>query len=238
MIEVTRGIHRLGGKRHNFYLVAEGGRATVIDSGGSRELPALESGLASLGLGLDAVEAILITHAHTDHIGFARRASERGISVRAHEGEVGYVRDRSQGSQIGPRDVPLWSPRIWLFLAEMIRSGAERGYPVPNVEAVRDGEVLDLPGRPRVVATPGHTAGHASYYLEDRKVVFSGDALVTMDLLSRSRGPLLLPEVFHHDAALAAESLDRLEALDAEVLLPGHGDVWHGDVAEAVAAAR
>ena len=167
MEQVAEGLYRLGRKHHNFYLIVEGGQATVVDAGGSRELPLLEAGLAALDLTLDRVEAVLITHAHTDHIGFARRVSERGVSVKVHEAEAAYAMDGSAGSQVGTTDFPLWKPRAIVFLAEMIRAGAHRAYRLSNVETVTDGERLDLPGRPRVVATPGHTAGHASYLLEN-----------------------------------------------------------------------
>jgi len=235
---VAEGVYRLGRKRHNFYLVVEGGAATVIDAGGSAEFGLLRSGLGALGLTLDAVEAVAVTHAHSDHIGFAALASGRSIPVKVHEHEAAFARDRSAGSQVGMGDVPLWKPRVWLFLVEMVRAGAHRAYPVPGVETAADGDVLDLPGRPRVVATPGHTAGHACYVLDDRGVLFSGDALVTTSFLRRHRGPHLLEDAFHADPGLARRSLARLEGLGTDLLLPGHGDPWRGPIDEAVALTR
>jgi glyoxylase-like metal-dependent hydrolase (beta-lactamase superfamily II) len=235
MHEVAEGVYRLGAKRHNFYLVTEGGRATVVDAGGSAELRRLQRGLGSLGLALEAVEAILVTHAHTDHIGFAAEASERGVPVKVHDDEADFVRDRSKGSQVGIRDLPLWNPRAWVFLLEMVRAGAHKAYPVPSVETVADGERLDLPGRPRVLATPGHTAGHAAYVMGERGVLFSGDALVTTGILSRAAGPQLLAPVFHHDPEAALRSLNRFADLGTTLLLlPGHGEPWHGPIADAV----
>ncbi|MDJ0497479.1 MAG: MBL fold metallo-hydrolase [Acidimicrobiia bacterium] len=238
MEQVAQGLYRLGRKRHNFYLLADGGRATVVDAGGSRELPLLEAALAALGLSLDAVEALLITHAHTDHIGFARLLEKQGISVKVHEDEAAYAMDGSAGSQIGPTDVPLWKPRVIAFIAEMMRSGADRGYRLKNVETLTDGQKLDLPGRPQVIATPGHTAGHASYLFGDRKALCAGDVLVTDGLIRGGFGPQLMPDIFHHDAAMTRESLDRLSGLDASLLLPGHGAPWRGSMAEAVRRAK
>jgi glyoxylase-like metal-dependent hydrolase (beta-lactamase superfamily II) len=238
MEQVAEDLYRLGRKHHNFYLIVEGGRATVVDAGGSREFPLLEAGLAALGLTLDRVEAVLITHAHTDHIGFARRVSERGISVKVHEAEAAYAMDGSAGSQVGISDFPLWKPRAIVFLAEMIRAGARRAYRLSNVETVTDGDRLALPGQPRVLATPGHTAGHASYLLEDRKALCAGDALVTDGLIRGQPGPQLLPEMFHTDPARARASLENLAGLDADLMLPGHGRPWRGPIAEAVARAR
>lgn len=238
MEQVAEGLYRLGRRHHNFYLFIEGGRATVVDAGGSRELPLLEAGLASLALTLDDIEALLITHAHTDHIGFARRVSDRGIVVKCHEGEAAYVADDAAGSQVGISDLPLWKPRAIAFLVEMVRAGADRAYRLSAVETVTDGERLDLPGRPRVVATPGHTAGHASYLMEQPRALCAGDALVTDGLISGRRGPQVLPEMFHADVATARESAEILAGLDADLLLPGHGPPWRGPIAEAVAQGR
>ena len=238
MEQVAEGLYRLGRKHHNFYLLAEGGRVTVIDAGGSRELPLLEAALTALGLSLDSVEAVLITHSHTDHIGFARLLEKQGISVKVHEDEAAYAMDGSAGSQVGPTDIPLWRPRVIAFIAEMMRAGADRGYRLKNVETLTDGEKLDLPGKPQVIATPGHTAGHASYLFPMRRALCAGDVLVTDGLVRSGFGPQLLPDIFHHDAAMARESLDRLSGLEAELLLPGHGAPWRGSMAAAVQRAR
>jgi glyoxylase-like metal-dependent hydrolase (beta-lactamase superfamily II) len=146
--------------------------------------------------------------------------------------------DATAGAQIGMMDVPLWRPRVMAFMAEMIRAGAERAYRLPHVETVRDGEQLDLPGRPRVIATPGHTAGHASYLLAERRALCAGDALVTNAIVRGGFGPQLLSDVFHHDAAQARASLEHLAGLDVGVLLPGHGRPWRGPISEAVEQAR
>jgi glyoxylase-like metal-dependent hydrolase (beta-lactamase superfamily II) len=234
---VAADVYRLGRRRHNFYVVVEGGRVTVVDAGGSRELGLLLTGLGTLGLDLDAIEAVLLTHAHTDHIGFAAEVAAAGIPVKVHEDEAAFAREPTAGTQVATGDLPMWRPPVILFLAEMVRAGAHRVRPVSGVETVRDADVLDLPGRLRVVATPGHTAGHAAYLLPDRRVLFSGDALVTLDLITGATGPRLLPGMFHRDALQARGSLSRLAALDARLLLPGHGAPWHGPIAEAVRSA-
>jgi glyoxylase-like metal-dependent hydrolase (beta-lactamase superfamily II) len=123
-------------------------------------------------------------------------------------------------------------------LFEMIRAGAHRAYRVRNVETVKDGERLDLPGRPRVVATPGHTNGHAGYLFESYRVLCSGDALVTDGVITRRTGPQLMEKRFHADPVQAKASLEILARQDADVILPGHGPPWRGSPAEAVELAR
>jgi len=88
----------------------------------------------------------------------------------------------------------------------------------------------------------GVTGGVAGRENRDRAaragVVISGDALITGHLTSPVSGPQLLPRWFDHDRGAAAESLRIIGELDADILLPGHGPIHHGSVAEAAATAR
>ncbi len=93
---------------------------------------------------------------------------------------------------------------------------------------------LDLPGHPTPIFTPGHTSGHCAFHLPDRGVLITGDALITQDPLTRAIGPRLLHKAFNHDQAGAVRSLSRLLELEADVVAPGHGELFHGSPAEAV----
>jgi glyoxylase-like metal-dependent hydrolase (beta-lactamase superfamily II) len=98
--------------------------------------------------------------------------------------------------------------------------------------------VLDVPGKPRAVHTPGHTDGHCALLFESRGALFVGDELCTWNPLTGTRGPRLMPKVFDVSYAQCVESLARIEPLDAALILPGHGDPWSGTPADAVARAR
>jgi glyoxylase-like metal-dependent hydrolase (beta-lactamase superfamily II) len=94
---------------------------------------------------------------------------------------------------------------------------------VQSVDSLKQEDAtLDLPGRPRVIHTPGHTAGHYSVALPERGVLLSGDALATFDYVTGNRRVGLHPLNDDRDIALA--SLDRLAAVEAETLLPAHGE--------------
>ena len=81
--------------------------------------------------------------------------------------------------------------------------------------------------------TPGHTPGNAALYFEDRLAVISGDTLITHNPLTGRTGPQVMPSGFNGDTAQALASLSALEDLNAEIILPGHGDPWHGPVSQA-----
>ena len=65
-----------------------------------------------------------------------------------------------------------------------------------------------------------HTAGHSAFLLEDRSVLFSGDALVTLDNVTGRAGPQ--PIRWNEDDDQAAASYKRLRDVEAGVVLPGH----------------
>jgi glyoxylase-like metal-dependent hydrolase (beta-lactamase superfamily II) len=95
-----------------------------------------------------------------------------------------------------------------------------------------------VPGRPRVVFTPGHTYGHSSLHLPDRGVLLAGDAVVTCDIYTGRSGPRVVARAATADSALALRSLDAIEATGAETLLTGHGEPWTAGAASACARAR
>lgn len=76
------------------------------------------------------------------------------------------------------------------------------------------------------------------FHIRERGLLFTGDGLATMDLLGPSTGPQMLERRFHLDADQALASLSRIEALEADLLLPGHGRPWNGTPASAVALVR
>lgn len=239
MIEVGEQIYRLGTAHHNFYVVIEGGKTTVIDAGCSKEWPKLEEGLASIGLGPGDVEAILVTHAHADHIGFGREAAGAEIEVRVHIDEEPRALGTYEGRKAATvTDLPLWRIGTWRFLGALLRAGIMSQPALDSVTTMQDGENLDLPGSPRVIHTPGHTEGHVAFHLPSRSVVFTGDGLATRNVFGSSEvAPQMMPDTFHLDPVMARRSLERISGLQADLVLPGHGEPFHGSPAEAVAAA-
>ena len=238
MHQVGDGIYRLGTAIHNFYVIAEDGKATVVDAGCSKELPKLEHGLVSIGMKLDDVEAIILTHAHADHIGFAAEANAAGTEVQTSEIEGPIATGEREGDEMKVQQLPLWKLGTWRFLIGLLKVGVTKAARVKSVVTFKDGDVLDLPGSPKVVYSPGHTIGHASFYLPQSKTLLTGDALGTRDLLNHRDGPpQLSPDVFHTNPAQYRATLENLSALDTELILPGHGSPYHGQIAEAAKTA-
>jgi glyoxylase-like metal-dependent hydrolase (beta-lactamase superfamily II) len=129
------------------------------------------------------------------------------------------------------RPIPLLS-FLWFGLTH----GMFRIPPIKEVSSFGDGATLDVPGSPRVIAVPGHSAGSAALHLPDRDTLFIGDAIVTKAVTTGRTGARLSPFSSDPDQALA--SLARLEGVEAGLVLPGHGEPWTAGVAAAIDEAR
>jgi glyoxylase-like metal-dependent hydrolase (beta-lactamase superfamily II) len=232
--EVAPGVYRFGADRVNWYVVADeaGERLTVVDAGLPTNWEMLVEGLADLGYGLDDVAALVCTHGHPDHIGFAERLRSTGVTVYGHEAD-GDLFDSDGGSV--PRDLlhNLWRPSVLTYFVGVFRAGGASIDPLMAFEPMADGQVLDVPGEPEIRHVPGHSPGQCALVLSDRGVVLAGDAIVTMDLRYRDRtGPQIPFVAVDHDRA--RESVSRLEDLGEVTLLTGHGEPWTGQAADAV----
>jgi len=237
--EVTDRVYRLGAELVNWYIVEDGGKLTVIDAGNPNQYDQLPAAVLGLGLTMDDIEAIVLTHAHGDHLGSSAKIKETsGASVHVHhddaalargeahrEYERHYVRDLHHGFA--------WKS-LWFFLT----GGATKAPPVLELVEFDDRETLDLPGNPRSIFTPGHTDGSSCLELTDRKALFTGDALVTLSIVTGERTPRIMPGSFNKDSELSLSSLNELNGSNADLVLPGHGEPFAGKVSEAVAAAQ
>jgi len=241
--QVGEGVFRLAEGLVNCYLIEDGGEVTVIDAAWPRSWDALQGAVADIGRSPSDVRAVVLTHGHPDHLGSAERARRSwGVPVMAYRGEVERVKGRARGSSpfsLVPVLLPqLWRPSAFGFVLHATARGFLTPTWVGEVAAFDDGEELDVPGRPRAVFTPGHTEGHTSFHLPERGVFLAGDALLTLDPLTREEGPRLPPDSLNTDSDQARNSLDRLADIEAEMVLPGHGDPWKDGLPAAVERAR
>lgn len=160
----------------------------------------------------------------------------------AYRGEVQRVKGRSKGSSpfaVVPSLLPrIWRPGTFGFVLHASAHGFLIPKWVGEVAPFDDGDELDVPGRPRAVFTPGHTEGHTSFHLPGRGILFAGDAILTRNVLTGEIGPTLPPDPLNTDPAEARASLDRLTGIEAQTVLPGHGDPWNNSLPIAVERAR
>ena len=234
-MKITEGIHRLGPGLVNVYLVEDAGAITIVDAGMPGDWSDLLNELAAMGRSLDDVRALVLTHGHSDHIGFAERARrERGWTPRIHELDAALARGEVPNPAKGGG--PIKPLPLLRFILLGLRRGGLRPPKIQEVATYGDGATLDVPGSPRVIHLPGHTPGSAALHIATRDALLVGDALSTVSVANGSTGPMVAP--FTADPAAAIASLGRLDGVEARWVLPGHGQPWTGGVAEAVRRIR
>lgn len=238
-MEVAQGVHRLTAGVSNFYLIDDAGKLLLVDAGASGDWNLFVQAVSALGRMPTDLEAILLTHAHSDHTGFAERArADAGAVVWIHAEDAAVAKGAPPGKNEGKFGGYLLRAELWRTVFGLLRRGGMKIVPIHEVSTFADGQVIDAPGRPRAVHVPGHTPGMAALFLEERRMLLTGDCLVTRNPLTGRRGPQIMPRALNRDSRQALQSLARLEDLPVDMILPGHGEPWTQGVLRAVRFAR
>lgn len=209
---------------------------TLIDTGvkGGESFEVFERGLKEFGFAVEQIERILITHAHVDHFGQARRIRDRcgapiyaaPLEARRMAGLVPPSGDRREHVVAFMRR---WGiPDELIFYENPMAKRAAELHDAVDVEGtLGDGDVVAIDDlRLEVIETPGHCPQHIVFYEPTMQWLFSGDHLLT-DI---SPVPLLdLPEdpdtPRPKSLVRFMASLTKVEALACRMTFPSHGDV-------------
>ena len=238
--EVADRVHRLAHAHVNCYVIDDDDGVTLVDAGLPSMWNLMTDTLRRLGRGPGDVRALVLTHGHFDHVGFARRARvELNVPVLVHpEDDHLAAHPYTYKPQRNRLLYPLMHPRSLPVLGRMAMAGALSVRGIEDTDELAVGAVLDIPGRPVPLFAPGHTGGHCILHLPDRDTVISGDALVTLDPYTGATGPQIVASAATADTATAIESLGPIAETGAATVLPGHGEPWTHGVDAAVGNAR
>ena len=238
--DIAPGVHLLDHAHVNCYLVEDDDGVTLVDAGLPGVWTELGRAIRAIGRTPEDVKALVLTHAHFDHVGVARRLVHRlGIPVYAHRAERTLAAHPYRYAHENPRAAyPLKHPKALPILTAMLANGALAVRGTRVTKHLEAGDTVPVPGRPRVVESPGHTYGHCALHLPDRDALLTGDALVTLDPYTGDTGPRIVAGAATADSALALRSLDALAATGATLVLPGHGRPWRTGITAAVDQAR
>ena len=233
------GIHRVEDAFTNWYLVEDGDRVTIVDAGVPTSWESFRAALGRLGRSPADVDAVVLTHAHFDHVGFAERARrELGVPVWVHENDVPLTKHPWRYDHERPRSYYFATQvRALPIVATFVRTRAFWPPPIREVRRYSTGS-LPVAGSPQVVFTPGHTLGHCALHFPDRDAVTVGDAFVTLDPYTARTGPRVVARAATAYSERALASLDALAQTGARTAIVGHGEPWTEGIENACVQAR
>ncbi len=194
--------------------------AILVETGPASCLPALQAGLARLGIAPQAVTDVLLTHIHLDHAGAAWWCAERGAQVHVHPLGAPHLIDPSRLLDSARRLYGEAMDSLW---------GELRPIPAEQVHVLADGGNLEFGDlRFEVLDTPGHANHHMAYRYGS--ACFTGDVAGvrlpgTRHIRLPTPPPEFLPEKWRASVA-------RLEREKVETLIPTHFGMcddagWH-----------
>lgn len=239
-IKVAPGVWVAGSRYVNYYVVDAGAEGlTVVDAGLPAYARDLEPTLAAIGRSPGDVRAVLLTHGHVDHVGMSQSLADAGATIYLHEADAALAAD----PRLNTTDKPAWPylryPAMVAVVAHFVRAGMTKHRGMPAMSHFGDGDVVDVPGRPRVVHAPGHTAGSCVFDFSEHGIAFVGDLLCTSSpVTGRTTPPQLQTRGSNADSDLAMRSLERLATVDASLVLPGHGQPWRDGIESAIESAK
>jgi glyoxylase-like metal-dependent hydrolase (beta-lactamase superfamily II) len=234
------GIHRLAIPtpfavgRVNVYLIDDE-PLTLVDTGpnSGTSFDELQRGIAGLGHSLEDIGLVILTHQHIDHLGLVSLVAGRsGAEVAAIEAAVPFVENYSKEAQADDE----------FALELMLRNGIPQdvatalqsvssafrawGARADITRPLRDGEAIELRDRTlHVHYRPGHSPTDTVFHDRDRRMLIAADHLLkhisSNPLITRPRdGSGRRPQAL----VMYLESLRKTQAMDVDLVLPGHGD--------------
>ncbi len=216
MAEIVPGVRAIAFGYVNAFML-DGG-ATLIDSGpwknGRHVRRTLEGGRS--------LRNVLITHHHIDHVGPLSLLATNAVTVWAHPSDAAVIRGTVPAPEPASRNNV---ERAGVWAVENL--GPKRA-PGRVDRELADGEVLPIEDGLVAVHTPGHTAGHMSFLMPSKRVLFVGDAAA--NYLGRLGPPI---GIYNEDHGQVRKSIAKIAALDFDIACFGHGGTLTADACAA-----
>jgi glyoxylase-like metal-dependent hydrolase (beta-lactamase superfamily II) len=193
----------LGFPNVNSYIVGN----TLIDTGCGW----LHRSIILDRIGKERIKNIIITHAHPDHCGGLSKLKKTTFaSIFASEKEAKIIQGNELREYYGIEKLEiLWKLGMRAFFQIS---------PCVVDRILRNGDEIGMDGfTMKVLSMPGHTMGHICLFLENEKILFSGDLII-----GEGNTWIGTPS---GDVGCYLSSLQKLSELDIKIIYPGHGPV-------------
>lgn len=207
---VAHGVYGLGGLHPSAaYAIDTGDGLILIDTGSDEKAVRLKECLTEVGLKVEDIKYVLLTHAHYDHVFGSNRVRETSnATVCVGAGDVDVLRNADEFA--------LFSlfPRVEFS-----------GTPIVVDRVLNDGDTIELGDTiVSVIACAGHTPGSLCYLAEknEKRILFSGDVIASVRF-GPATYPISISPKYRGDAISYLDTINDLLAMDVpDILLPGH----------------
>lgn len=213
-------------------LIQSGNCNYLVDCGYEETYEELKSELDSVGIGVEDLTGVIITHDDYDHLGGLPFLKRENPSLKIYCGE--YEKDSVSGiikserliqAELLHQNIPAeykdWSINFIQKLNSIQRLSADEG--LSDMEVLDKGIV--------VVHTPGHTKGHISLFCPELKTLIAGDALV----IENGEFNIANPS-YTLDMESAVKSIEKIQRLSPNKIICYHGGVLESDISNMLRA--
>jgi glyoxylase-like metal-dependent hydrolase (beta-lactamase superfamily II) len=176
-------------------------------------------------LGERTPEIIFLSHVHWDHCGAvsAIKKAFPSIKIAASQTSAGILKKQSALSAIAKLNAEeiVTVKKELEHDQELLTDAPFEPFDIDMI--LKDGDIIDAGIKIEVIATPGHTRDHLSYYIPSKKILFAGEAGGALD---STEGGIVVEFVSGYEQYL--ESLKRIAEIPSEMLFQGHRIVFKG----------
>ncbi len=240
-MEIVRGVHQIkipmpqsSLEQINVYIIEGEEGNLLIDTGWNtpEAFDALKGGLRQIGFSFKDIKQIVVTHTHPDHYGAVGRLTQlSGAKLALHEAEIPLINSRYvnfdnllkemeeylRKNGVPTRELPTLQ-KASLWVKELV-------VPVQPEIILKNGDKLTTGSfELEVLHTPGHSIGHICLYEAQRKLLFSGDHILSE--ITPHIG--LHPQSGDNPLGDFIKSLKEIEELEVNFVFPGHGAAFSG----------
>ncbi len=207
-------------------LIQQKNRYYLVDCGYEETFEELKSELELLGIGINDLTGVIITHDDYDHLGSLKQLKQSNKNLKIYCGE--YEKDSVSGvtkserliqAELSldemPKEYKNWAINFIQKLTNIKRVNVDKG--LADKEYLED-DIL-------VIHTPGHTKGHISLFLTESRILIAGDAMVIENGAFNIANPS-----FTLDMKSAIKSVEKIKTLNPRKVICYHGGILDKEV--------